>query len=254
MLTTLDFLRISGGLGLQDVREAYRRTTLGPFWSSAGLGLQVVAIGFVFGVLSAADLSEYFPFLAMSLALWNLVVSSLSEAPSVYVASERFLHQMQIPYFFPLVKLLSKTFMIFLHNLLVPLAVIIVFPPEWNFGILWGVVGLALLIGNLYWLVTLIAIAGARFRDLGPIVASVLTLMFYVTPIIWMPSTLPPEMVGGLLPYNPLFHLMEIVRGPLLGYPPAPESWLVAVGLMALGNMAAWFVAKRQWWRVVYWL
>lgn len=254
MITTRGFLRISGGLGLQDVRDAYRRSSLGPLWSAVGLGLQVLAIGFIFGFLSSESLSEYLPFLAISLALWNLVLSTFSEASGTYVSSERFLRQMQIPYFFAVVRLLSKNFIIFLHNLLVVLVVTVVFPLESTVGLLWAVVGLALVLGNLYWVATLIAIVGARFRDLGPIVTSLLTLGFYLTPIIWMPSAITPEMAGVLLPYNPIFHLMEIVRGPLLGHPPAPESWLVAVGLMLVGNTAAWFVAKRQWWRVVYWL
>lgn len=242
------------GLGVQDVKDTYQRSILGPLWNTVGMAIQVLAIGFVFGFLFGADLTTYFPFLAVSFVLWNLIISTVTEASGAYVAAERFIRQIEMPFFFPLLRLVSKSLIGYLHNFAIVVVILFVYRADWSAGVLWVVAGLALVVGNLYWVVALVALGGARFRDLGPIVASIMTVSFYVTPIIWMPSSLPPELADVLLPYNPFFHLMEIVRGPLLGYSPDPQSWIVAVILMAVGNAIAWLVVRRYWWRVVYWL
>lgn len=254
VLTKKGFVALSIGLGLEDVRNTYQRSALGPLWTTIGLGIQVLAIGLVFGFLFGADLTTYFPFLVVSLVLWNLILSTLTEASGCYVESERFIRQVQTPFFFPLARLLSKTVITFLHNLVLVFTVLIVYPKDWTAAVLLVLVGLVLLVGNLYWVVVLVALGGGRFRDIGPIVTAIFTVSFYVTPIIWMPSALPPEITEVLLPHNPLFHLMEIVRGPLLGYSPEPQSWLFAGVMVVVGNAFAWLVAKRYWWRVVYWL
>lgn len=254
MLSPAGFVALAAGLGLQDVRDTYQRSVLGPLWTTIGLGVQVLAIGLVFGFLFGADLTTYFPFLVISLVLWNVVTVAINEASSVYLSSERFIRQIELPSFFPVVRLLSKTSVTFLHNLVLVLVVLFVYPQDWTAQVLLAPLGAILLVSNLYWVAALFALVGSRFRDLGPIVASLLTVSFYLTPVIWMPSGLPSELVDILLPYNPFFHLMEIVRGPLMGYSASPLSWVVAIVMAIAGNVGAWYVARRYWWRVVYWL
>lgn len=254
MLSSGAFVRLAAGLGAQDVGDTYQRSGLGPLWTTIGLAIQVLSIGLVFGFLFGADLTTYFPFLVISLVLWNLVTSSLTEASNVYISAERLIRQIEIPFFFPLGRLMSKNVITLFHNFVIVALVMVFYPQEWTAEVLLAVVGILLLVANLYWVVTLVAVAGSRFRDLGPIIASLLTVSFYVTPIIWMPSSLPTKLAEVLLPYNPFFHLMEIVRGPLMGYSVGVESWITAGTLVLVGNLLAWLVARRYWWQVVYWL
>jgi lipopolysaccharide transport system permease protein len=254
VLSPVGFVKLAARLGVQDVRDTYQRSVLGPLWTTIGLGIQVLAIGLVFGILFGADLATYLPFLVISLVLWNLITSAITEASGVYVASERFIRQIELPSFFPITRLLSKTVVTALHNLVLVVLVLAYYPQQWNFQSLLAPFGLLLLVGNLYWVVTLLALAGSRFRDLGPIIAALLTVSFYVTPIIWLPSAIPANIADILLTYNPFFHLMEIIRGPSLGSSPGLQSWIVAVVILILGNLVAWFAAKRFSWRVVYWL
>ena len=71
------------------------------------------------------------------------------------------------------------------------------------------------------WIVLTIGIVCSRFRDLGQIVANLLQIAFYVTPIIWMPSALSKRSDLLILEPNPVYHLMEIVRAPILGNLPS---------------------------------
>jgi lipopolysaccharide transport system permease protein len=223
-------------------------------WNTIGLGVQVLAIGLVFGLVFGADLTEFFPFLVVSLVLWNLIVSSISDSNTAYVSAERFIKEIPLPYYFPLIRLLSKNVLNFIHNIAIIVLVMIVFPKEWGWNLLLVLPGFVVLVGNLLWSSTLAALVSSRFRDLPPIITSLLMVSFYVTPIIWMPQSLPVEFRDVVLTYNPFYHLMELVRGPLLGYSPALENWLVGIGLLVIGNGIAWWLARRLWWRVVYWL
>ena len=56
----------------------------------------------------------------------------------------------------------------------------------------------------------------ARFRDIQPIVNSIMQIGFFMTPVIWKPDQLGPSGIAKL-PLNPFFDLLEIVRGPILG-------------------------------------
>lgn len=254
MRSHVDLLRISALLGWQDVKKSYRRSALGPFWSGIGLGIQVAALAVVFGSLTRADFRDYVPFLAISLALWRLISSSLIGATTAYRASIKFMLQMETTYFFAPLRMLTKNGILFVANFGVFLVVAFFLPQQWTAEVLLAVFGLIVLIGNLYWAAILIALGGARFGDLGALITSGVTLSFYVTPVLWMPSAMRSELAAVFLNYNPFFHLMEVIRSPLLGESPATTSWAVSVGLLFTGNLVAWVVAKKFWWRVVYWL
>ena len=52
----------------------------------------------------------------------------------------------------------------------------------------------------------------ARFRDIPPIIGSMMQVAFFVSAVIWK-----PEMLGHwqpFLPLNPIFALMEAIRAP----------------------------------------
>jgi len=63
-----------------------------------------------------------------------------------------------------------------------------------------------------------VAILCTRFRDIAQIVASVLQVAFFVTPVIWKPEVLPPQ-AHYFVSYNPFAPLLAVVRDPLLGRP-----------------------------------
>ena len=115
-----------------------------------------------------------------------------------------------------------RNFIILGHNaaIFLVVAVILRIAPGWT-GLL-AVPGLVLLCMNGVWTGLLLGLVSARFRDVPPIVESVVRILFFVTPVIWMPEFLPERI--ALLTWNPFFHFLEVVRAPLLDQLPAPSS------------------------------
>src|SRR3546814_10397474 len=59
---------------------------------------------------------------------------------------------------------------------------------------------------------------GARFPDLGQLMATVSIFTFILTPIIWYPEMMPEgSLRGTLMRFNPLYHFVEVFRAPILG-------------------------------------
>ena len=119
-------------------------------------------------------------------------------------------------------------------------------------GLLLMFAGLAILAVNAFAAALLLGMLCARFRDLGQIVASVMQLAFFMTPILWKPTSLGARAVW--LDFDPFYVIMQVVRGPLLGSGAPPLIWLSALGFTAAfcALSFAFFVRFRG--RIAFWV
>jgi lipopolysaccharide transport system permease protein len=93
----------------------------------------------------------------------------------------------------------------------------------------------------------------ARFRDIQPIVNSIMQIAFFVTPVIWKPTQLSPTGIERLA-LNPFFDLLEIVRGPILGSGIAGTTWLGALMYSVALCAISWAFFVRARGRVTFWV
>jgi len=71
---------------------------------------------------------------------------------------------------------------------------------------------------------------------------------------MWAPSLLPSRHAAYLLNLNPIYHLLEITRGPVLGTTPAAESWIFSIAMAMIGWLVAIVIYNRYMRRIPYWL
>lgn len=241
-------------LAHSDIRQRYRRSTLGPFWITISTGVMVACIGLIFGGLFKTPIYDFLPFLAIGLILWNFISSCLTEATTVFASSEAIIKQLSIPLFSHVLRMLARNFFIFLHNIIiVPIVLLIVKRPI-GWDLFYVMPGLLLLLLNLMWISLSLAIVCARYRDLTQIVVSILQIFFYVTPIIWMPSLLSARKEVMLLDPNPFYHLIELIRLPLMNQPPSLLNWLYPCALLIIGWSVTLLLFNKYRSRVAYWL
>lgn len=245
---------LAGMLGWQDVRQRYRRSAVGPFWLTISMGVMIGTIGVVFGHIFKAPMSEFLPFLAAGMILWGLVSSVINEGCTGFIAAEGIIKQLPIPLYVHILRLVWRNLLIFAHNLVIfPLVLLAVGRPL-NINALVSIPGLGLIIINMMWMALILAVICARYRDLPQIVGSLLQVLYFLTPIMWLPHTLAPGMQLYLLNLNPFFHLFELFRAPLLGQLPTSTNWAVSVGMAIGGWAAAIFVFGRYKARIAYWV
>jgi len=243
-----------GILSWQDVRQRYRRSALGPFWLTISMGVMIATIGIVFGSIFNSPITEFLPFLASGIILWSFISTVINEGCTSFIASDAIIRQLPIPLFVHVLRMTSRNAIILGHNLLILPIVFVAVGKSVHPVIFVSIIGFALLLINLLWMALILGAACARFRDLSQIVSSVLQVVFYLTPIMWLPRSLPSKVSAYLLDFNPAYHLLEIVRAPLLGVSPSPMNWVVSGSLAAVGWAVALIFYGRFRRRIAYWL
>jgi lipopolysaccharide transport system permease protein len=77
-------------------------------------------------------------------------------------------------------------------------------------------------------------------------------IAFFLTPVIWQPEQLGKS--AALLPINPFFALIDILREPLLGKTPSTLVWLAAIAYSLLLCVISWTLFVRARGRVAFWI
>lgn len=239
-------------LGLLEVRQRYRRSILGPWWITLTMFIFIGAMGTIFGRLLDQPQAEYIPFFTAGFLLWSFISNSLNEATDIFRFNSSLIKQINLPYSIYVFKFVAKSVIYLAHNFIVYLFVMWFFGlnPGWR-GLL-AIPGLFLLILNLFWMCLLVAILSTRYRDVVQIVNSGLQILFFVTPISWMPKLLGTDSLVVRL--NPFVYLIETVRQPLLGAVVPFSTWMININLtiMGLGVGLAIFSAARS--RIPFWV
>lgn len=239
-------------LGWTEVKQRYRRSIIGPWWISLSMLIFILMMGIVFSRLFHQRLDEYLPFFTAGYLFWTFISSSVLEAAEVFKSNGGFIKQINLPFNLYVFKHLVRHSICLMHNAVVYLLVCIFF--KFNPGItaLLVIPGILILLLNIYWICLVVALICSRFRDMVPIISSCVQIAFFITPISWMPKLLDQN--PGILKYNPLSYLLEIVRAPLLGGVPLAINWSVTltmgIGGCALSFILFSFVRKR----IAFWV
>jgi lipopolysaccharide transport system permease protein len=244
--------RLACTLAWLDIRLRYRGSMLGPFWLTLSTALMVGSLGVLYATLFHIDVHDYLPFLALSQVLWGFLSTLVLEAGTCFTQAEGLIRAVRMPFTLHAVRLLVRNVLVLAHNIVVIVAVFAVFSiwPGWH--ALLAVPGLAIWGVDAMAAALLLGAFCARFRDIGPIIASVMMIAFFLTPVIWQPDQLGRHAV--LLPFNPFYALLEIVRGPLLGHVPSANTWLAAVLYSMALCTASWALFTRARGRVAFWV
>ena len=241
-------------LGWNDVLQRYRRSTLGPFWLTISMGVMVASLGFVFGQVFKTPLKDYLPFLASGLIFWGFISSTINEGCEGFVRSEALIKQIPIPLSVHILRVVWRNLLILMHNVIIIPITLLAFGRGLGLEALATIPGLLLLAINIFWMALFLGVLCARYRDMPQIVLSLLQVLFYMTPIIWMPSLLPERAGIYLLELNPVYHLLSIVREPLLGNYPSPMNWIVSIIIALIGWLVTCIFYGRYKRRIAYWL
>ena len=241
-------------LGFHDIKQRYKRSTLGPLWLTISMAVMITAMGLVFGRLFNTPLHVFFPYLAAGIILWGFVSSVLSEGCMAFIDSEAIIKQLPIPYFTFILRIIWRNLLILSHNVVILPFVLWAVGRNFHVEAFLAIPGLILLLINLMWIVLILATLCARYRDMPQIIQSVILVIFYVTPVMWMRQTLPGEVGKLLTEWNPLFHLIDIIRAPLLGDMPSSLSWWVAILMALIGWIVTIQFYKHYRQNIAYWV
>src|SRR5262245_16656866 len=245
-------VRVWSLLGWQEVRQRYRRSILGPFWLTISTGAMIAAMGPLYGRLLNQDVTSYFPYLAISLVLWQLLAGLTQDACQVFIASEGYIRNLRLPLTVYVIRVIWRNLIIFAHNFVIAVIVYVTVAPPAGWHLFELPIGITLIAFNAVWLGLLLGMVCARFRDIPQIVSSLVQVAFFLTPVLWKADMLGRN--AWAAEYNPYFHFLEVVRQPLLGASAGAQSWIVVASVSLAGFMGTLVFFARFRARVAYWV
>jgi lipopolysaccharide transport system permease protein len=199
------------------------------------------------------NLREYLPFLALSLVLWGFVGTLVGDACTGYTQSEGMIHAIRMPYSLYAARIVVRNVLILAHNLVVIVVVYLLLRVVPGWTALLAVPGFLLWLVNAFAATAMLGAVCARFRDIPPIVGSVMQMAFFVTPVIWKPEQVGPSR-QALLAVNPFYALLDLVRAPLLGHVPSLTLTASALVWSAALCLFSWTLFARVRGRIAFWV
>jgi len=195
----------------------------------------------------------YFPYLASGMIIWGLFSTLMIEGTQIFLESSHYLTQIKLPFTVFVLRTIVRSFIIFLHNLVIMIPVIFFLHVPITWAIFLLIPGCVLVFLAAFSYLFILAILGARFRDVTQIVTSFIQIVFFITPIIWNPSSLRGEHLY-LIDYNPFFYFLDLLRSPLLGSTPSLRTFTVCICMVILGFLMSYCLMLKARKRIIYWV
>lgn len=246
-------------LAWHDVKRGNARTRIGVLWHTLSFLITVGILGFLYSTVFGQDAEVYIPYLAAGFLAWRFISAVTTEGVNSVIAGRGLLTQMAIPIsVFPLRMVCHHVYLLGFNAIafvgILALYRILVIPNPFLL-----VLGLLIVLCAGVATTLLFGVAAVFQRWLRNLVPSLMSLTFFVTPILWMPNMLVGgdqsgvglDFSGGITAraamvlFNPFYYFVEIVRGPLLGYELPLAYWLIALGIASLLMVAALVLLSR---------
>jgi lipopolysaccharide transport system permease protein len=235
-----------------DIVLRYRRSMLGPFWLTLSMGLMIGGMGPLYASLFGTTLSKFFPHLALGIIFWTFFSSMVSDSCNAFINSANYLKQGYFPISLFVWRSMSRNLIQFGHQIVLYIPVAIWAGISLKSSALLVVPAFVVLLINAHALGLLLGLICTRFRDVAQIVTSVMQMAMFLTPVFWLPESLPDR--AKYILWNPMAQMLELLRAPLMGNVAPMYNWFGIMGWTVFCVAAAAVLFSKYRRRVVYWL
>jgi lipopolysaccharide transport system permease protein len=224
------FRELLKNLVVKELRVRYKESTLGFFWSLFTPLLNTVIYTLVFSVVMRIDVPNYPIFLLSGLFAWTFTQTSIAAGCVSVVHNGSLVKKVYFPTEILPISIVFSNFVNFLLSLLV----FLVFLLGSGVGIHPSIISLPLIfliqicftLGVSFF----VAVYTVYFRDIEHFIGVLLFAMFYVTPVIYPITKVPPKF-QIYLQLNPLTPIIEAYQRVL--YKGQFPNW-VSLGVMGV--------------------
>ncbi len=254
-MTAAIVLRVSAYAVWVEVRQVLRGRQVGTLAPTAWLIVLIALLGTLFGTILKGSLTgygTYLPFLASGLIAWTFMAATLTETCLRTPQWAGILRHTPVPLAVVATTVLLRQLLILGQNLMLALGLDLVWTGSLPVRRLAFAAGLTLLTAIAYCMAHVGAVLSLRYRTVPQMVAAMLQAAFFMTPLIW-----PDYFLGRyrfLNDVNPFYHLVGLIRDPVLGQPTPFLTWAVGVGVLAVGAFLAWRLDRLARSAACYWL
>ena len=215
----------------RNFRTAYKQTILGPLWFLITPVLSVIVYVTVFGGIAGIDTDGVPPilFYLLGISVWGYFASCLSSTSNSFVTNADIFGKVYFPrIIMPLVAVTTNLLSFAIQLLIFAAFYIYYVATGTELVIHWQIVLFPLLIVILAFMAVgfgmIFSSMTTKYRDLQIMLAKIISLWVYVTPVIYPLSMVTNEKLHFAMSLNPVTPVMEAIKYALLGQ--GQFSWL----------------------------
>lgn len=243
-------------LALSDLRSKWRRSALGILWSIIQpLGLTLL-LSLVFSRLFHLDITWYAPYIFSGIITWEFISSSLCGGTLAFVQADAYIKQCHHPLaIYSLRLILGNLITLSIASIGLLIWVIFVLPENINSS--WfAILSFFPIIAMMIWpLANLLAYLGARFRDIPHAMGLILQCLWFISPVYFEEKIFRNGGLDYLVDYNPIYHLLQLIRAPLLhGSWPTTTDYLFCLYTALIFTLLTMIVGKQFERKVIFYL
>lgn len=244
--------RIWTRLAKMAIDVQYKQNSLGPLWISVATGILIFAFSIVYGQMLNVEFKDHVIYVGSGMVFWYFFSSVILQGSNIIIASRQMVLQLPLPVSVYILKLIFHQILILKYNLLILLAICLLYKSSMGLEILVVIPAFILILLNVYVTVFLISIIATRFRDVVSGIQALMGPMMFLTPVIWSADTLAAR--PAFVTYNPIFHLVEIWRSPIIGSPFPYDSWAFVIVMTVIIMVAANIIFSKYQNRIAFWI
>ena len=200
-----------------DFRVKYQGSVLGYLWT---LLKPIFMFGILYFVFTVAfplgkDVPYYPAYLILGLVMWNFFIEAVVTGMGSIVGHGDMIRKVSIPKY---TIVLSSTFMA-LINFILNLTVVAIVMLLVKVDLTWNIIYFPLVVLEMFVFATglgfLLSALLVKFRDITNIWDILSQALFYLSPLLWLPSKIPANFLG-ILYLNPLAQIFQDARYSLI--------------------------------------
>jgi len=237
-----------------DLKLKYRRTFLGPWWVVLGIAISATAMCFLWSTIFSLDWKIYLTYLFSGFVIWMWISQMVLDAPEVFSGpSSKYIKAYPNPPIFYVFRRCFLSLLLFLHH--IPLIILVTILVNKNIGsnVLYSLpIGLFITFINAILFTVNIGMLSARYRDIDPLIKSLMPPMLLLTPVLWK-----AEMLGEYASYvylNPFTYFVGILRNDLIGLNFDIVIWIGALIITFIQFIIFFILYSKKRNRIVFWV
>lgn len=243
-------------LALSDLRSRWRRSFFGVLWSIIQpLGMTLL-LAIVLSKMFRTDIFTYAPYVLSGIIVWECITACVTGGALSFVQADAYIKQCKHPLaIYTLRTVLTSLIVLALASFALIAWSAIVLPQ--NIGWHWiSALTIFPVMGLILWpLATLLAYIGVRFRDIPHATGLIMQALWFISPVYFEEKMFRQGGLDALVDYNPIYHLLQLVRAPLLdGSWPALENYAFPLISAMLLLLIAYGVGKNAERKVIFYL
>jgi ABC-type polysaccharide/polyol phosphate export permease len=223
------------------IKTRYKRSTLGVVWTLVNPMLTMLVLAFAFSHIMKVSVPNYPVYVLSGLIFWNFFTQTTTSSMNSLIWGGSLIKRVYVPRTIFAVAATGNG-LVNLGLAFIPLVFIMLVTRQSFSPTLWFL-PIALLLLTIFTLgvALLMSAIAVFFVDVVDMYQIFVASVFYLTPVMYPPSILPPGYVW-YLNLNPIYHLLEAFRRPIIfGVLPGPKT-------IAAATVSAFVALALGWW------